>query len=201
MTCVRASRTVAYGKLAYGKPTMENRHMANWYMAKRHHISASTLLSQLLDVSINVQGPFDSDRSRSKIFDLGQVSHLWFGFRFGKFPLKMSNFSVYFPSGQKKYLGVWSKSTWVEGESASHLLRVKRMLGSGPISTLWAILYISRDGLGTKIFKQGWVILLRVFITDSFDISQNLWTFFIFHSFWIMAASPWQVRIRHSAKT
>jgi len=30
----------------------------------------------------------------SKIFDLGQVSHLWFGFGFGKFALKMSNFSI-----------------------------------------------------------------------------------------------------------
>jgi len=43
-----------------------------------------------------------SDESGSKIFDpgrvgsifcgSGRVSHLWFGFEFGKFPLKMSNF-------------------------------------------------------------------------------------------------------------
>jgi len=32
----------------------------------------------------------------------GQVSHLWFGLEFGKFPLKTSNFSFFFPSGQKK---------------------------------------------------------------------------------------------------
>jgi len=25
----------------------------------------------------------------------GRVSHLWFGFEFGKFPLKMSNFSIF----------------------------------------------------------------------------------------------------------
>jgi len=56
-----------------------------------------------------------SDGSRSKIFDLGQVgsifcgsgrvSHLWFGFEFQKFPLKMSNFSIFFPSGQKNCFG------------------------------------------------------------------------------------------------
>jgi len=38
----------------------------------------------------------------------GRVSHLWFGFGFGKFPLKMSNFSIFFPSGPKKYLQVRS---------------------------------------------------------------------------------------------
>jgi len=38
------------------------------------------------------------------MFDAGQVSHLWFGI--GKFPLKMSNFSIFFSSGQvKKYMG------------------------------------------------------------------------------------------------
>jgi len=31
----------------------------------------------------------------------GRVSHLWFGFELGKFPLKMSNFSIFFPSDQK----------------------------------------------------------------------------------------------------
>jgi len=31
----------------------------------------------------------------------GWVSHLWFRFEFGKFPLKMSNFSIFFSSGQK----------------------------------------------------------------------------------------------------
>jgi len=42
-----------------------------------------------------------SDGSGSKIFDPGQVSHLWFGFEFQKFPLKMSNFSIFFLLGQK----------------------------------------------------------------------------------------------------
>jgi len=47
----------------------------------------------------------------------GQVSHLWFGF--GKFSLKISNFSIFFPSGQKKYRRVGSKSTQVKGGLAS----------------------------------------------------------------------------------
>jgi len=41
----------------------------------------------------------------------GQVSYLWFKFEFGKFPLKMSNFSS--PFGSKKSLWVGSKSTRV----------------------------------------------------------------------------------------
>jgi len=56
---------------------------------------------------------------------------LWFGFEFGKYPLKMSNFSIFFPSNQKKSLRVGSKSTWVKGGSASYLLQVKSKLGSG----------------------------------------------------------------------
>jgi len=69
----------------------------------------------------------------------GRVSHVWFGFEFQKFPLKMSNFSIFFPSGQKKLLQVGSESTRVEAGSASYLLRVKSKLGlgrvgSGPIS-------------------------------------------------------------------
>jgi len=42
-----------------------------------------------------------SDGSGSKIFHPGRVSHLWFGFEFQKFPLKMSNFLIFFSSGQK----------------------------------------------------------------------------------------------------
>jgi len=34
-----------------------------------------------------------------------QVSHLWFGSEFGKFSLKMSNFSIFFPSDQKNLFG------------------------------------------------------------------------------------------------
>jgi len=60
----------------------------------------------------------------------GRVSHLWFGFEFWKFPLKMSNFS---PSGQKKLLRVRSESTRVKAGSASYLPRVKSKLGSGQV--------------------------------------------------------------------
>jgi len=61
----------------------------------------------------------------------GRVSHLWFGLEFRKFPLKMSNFSIFFPSGQKKLLRVGSESTRGKAGSASYLLRVKSKLGSG----------------------------------------------------------------------
>jgi len=40
----------------------------------------------------------NSDGSGSKIFDPGWVRNLWFGFDFGKFLLKMSIFSIFFPS-------------------------------------------------------------------------------------------------------
>jgi len=39
-------------------------------------------------------------------FFVALVSHSWFGFEFGKFPLKMSNFSIFFSSGRVgKYPG------------------------------------------------------------------------------------------------
>jgi len=31
----------------------------------------------------------------------GRVSYLWFGFGYGKFPLKILNLSIFFPLGQK----------------------------------------------------------------------------------------------------
>jgi len=70
-----------------------------------------------------------SDGSGSKIFDPGPdnflwlgsgwVSHSWFGFEFGKFPLKMSNFSILFPSDQKNLFGSGQK---VPGSKAVNLL-------------------------------------------------------------------------------
>jgi len=65
-----------------------------------------------------------SDGSGSKIFDpgrvrsifcgpgwvgMGRVSHLWFGFESEKFPLKMSNVSIFLPSGQKNLFGLCRK--------------------------------------------------------------------------------------------
>jgi len=75
----------------------------------------------------------------------GRVNFLWlgsgrvgsaiygFGLKFGKFRLKMSNFSIFLPSGQKKSLRVGSESTRVKAGSASYLLRVKSKLGSGRV--------------------------------------------------------------------
>jgi len=81
-------------------------------------------------------------RVRSIFCGSGRVSHLWFGLEFGKFPLKMSNFSIFFPSGQKKLLRVGSESTQVKAGSASYLLRVKSKLGSGRVMAhLYCLLY------------------------------------------------------------
>jgi len=60
------------------------------------------------------------DGSWSKIFELGRVGHLWFGF--GKFPLKNPKFFNFFPFESKKYLRVWSKITQVKYGSAPYLL-------------------------------------------------------------------------------
>jgi len=60
----------------------------------------------------------------------GWVSHLGFGYRFVKFHLKTSNFSIACPSGPKKCKQVESKSTRVR------LLCTKSMSGSGPTSSL-----------------------------------------------------------------
>jgi len=40
---------------------------------------------------------------------VGSVSHLWFEFGFGKFCLKMSNFSIFFSLGQKNIFGLGQK--------------------------------------------------------------------------------------------
>jgi len=53
-----------------------------------------------------------------------------------KFAPKNVKFFNFFPSGQKKSLRVWSKSTWLKGKSATYLLWVKSKLGSGPIFNL-----------------------------------------------------------------
>jgi len=61
-----------------------------------------------------------------------RVSHLWFGFEFGKFPLKRSNFSIFCPSGQKKSLRVGSESTGVGGGSPLFYCGSKVSSGQGP---------------------------------------------------------------------
>jgi len=64
---------------------------------------------------------------------LGRVSHLWFGFGFGKFPLKIPNFE-FFSFRVKKYHRVGSKGTRVIDGLASHPLRAKSMLRSDRVS-------------------------------------------------------------------
>jgi len=92
-----------------------------------------------------------SDGFGSKIFDPGWVSHLWFGLEFGKLPLKTSNFSIFFPSGQKKLLRVGLESTRVRAGSASYLLRVKSKLGSGLLAS--KSLVVSLKTICLIIFK------------------------------------------------
>jgi len=62
---------------------------ANTYQVK--HVLTLTVMKKLESIEKVVS----SDGSRSKIFDPGRVSHLWFGFEFWKFPLKMSNFQFF----------------------------------------------------------------------------------------------------------
>jgi len=69
------------------------------------------------------------DGSRSIFFDPDRVGSAIYGL--GWVPLKMSNFSIFFLSDQKKSLQIRSKSTWIKGRSASYLLWVKSKLGSG----------------------------------------------------------------------
>jgi len=94
------------------------------------HVWAETLCLHAFMVVMGSGRKFLT-RVGSGQFFVARVSHLGFRNDFGKFSLKMSNFLIFFPSGQKKSLWVGSKSTWVKGGSVSYLLRVKRKLGSG----------------------------------------------------------------------
>jgi len=104
----------------------------------------------------------NSDGSGPKNFDPGRVSHSWFGFEFGKCPLKMS---IFFPSGQKKSLRVGSKSTQVKGGSASYLLRVKSKL---------------RSGQGPSLLGNPWIIIFFQSISPCFLFfwPQNIFCFY-----------------------
>jgi len=74
---------------------------------------------------------------------LGCVSHLWFGFEFGKFPLKMSNFSIFFPSDQKNLFGSGQKVTGSKvGQPliyyGSKVSSGRVLVESGPISKFYS---------------------------------------------------------------
>jgi len=64
----------------------------------------------------------------------GLVSHLWLGFEFGKFPLKISNFSIFYPSGQKILFGLGQKVP--RSKAGWPLIYNAGWVGSGPISTI-----------------------------------------------------------------
>jgi len=62
-----------------------------------------------------------------------RVSHLWFGFEFGKFPLKISNFSIFFLSGQKNIFGSGRK---VPGSKAGQpLIYCESKVSSGRVGS------------------------------------------------------------------
>jgi len=60
----------------------------------------------------------------------GMDSHLWFGNEFGKFPLKTSNFSIFFPLGQKVPGSEPGRPLIYWGSKVC-----SGRVGSGPIST------------------------------------------------------------------
>jgi len=93
-------------------------------MGKEHLLILSVPSGNFCSENALKLGVLYSDGSGSKIFDpggsifcsSGLVSNPWFEFGFGKYPLKMSNFLIYFPFGSKKNLFVLGqKSTWVKG--------------------------------------------------------------------------------------
>jgi len=100
------------------------------------------------------------------MFDLGWIGSGWvrsatfgLGLGFRKFPLKITNFSIFLLSGHKKYFRVGSKSIRVKDGSAPYLLQIKSMLslGQGPSLILIKLLPNNSDGFGSKIFDPGQV--------------------------------------------
>jgi len=62
-----------------------------------------TLFNQLVtNKPESITKEVSSDGSGSKFFDPSRVSHLRFRFWFGKFPLKIPNFPIFFPLDQKR---------------------------------------------------------------------------------------------------
>jgi len=100
----------------------------------------------------------------------------------------MSNFSIFFPLGQKNYIRVGSKSTRVKGGSASYLLWIKSVLGSGqgPISR-WIWYFRQLRNLQAnlqKSVKDAWIFFylfkyaLKFFsLTAHFLAGTYLWFF------------------------
>jgi len=117
---------------------------------------------------------------------LGWVRHSWYGFEFWKFPLKMSNFSIFFPSGQRKLLRVRSESTRVKARLASYLMRVKSKLrsGQGPSLKLTHIKVNQVSNVSRKINfpnkkSDNSCLLLKAIVL------QNFWEKKLFLRWWI----------------
>jgi len=73
------------------------------------------------------------------LLGLGRVSHLWFGYGFGNFPLKIPNFSIFCTSGKKNV--IWSGRKVPGSEPGKPLIYCRSkvcsdQVGSRPISSL-----------------------------------------------------------------
>jgi len=78
-------------------------------------------------------------------FLVAQVGSAVFGLGLENYPLKLQNFSIFFPLGQKKSLRIGSKRTQVKGGLASYLLGVKvcsGRVGSEPICNFYPSLHL-----------------------------------------------------------
>jgi len=85
----------------------------------------------------------------------GRVSQFMVWVWIWKISPKMSNFAIFSPSDQKKFLQDGLKSTRVEGGSASHLLRVKSKLGSGQGPSLsYANFKLSKQKFFYPVFSE-----------------------------------------------
>jgi len=98
-----------------------------------------------------------NDGSGSKFFDLGWVTHLWFGF--GKFPLKIPKFTIFFLRIIKKYHQIGSKM----GRPLIYC-RSKVWVGSGQGSSLLCKLCFDCNTFyKVKIYLKHWqTFLLQV---------------------------------------
>jgi len=94
------------------------------------------VLQFLPDNASQLMMGFDPESGRVNFLLLlsSQVSHLWFGF--GKFPLKISNFSIFSTSGQNKISSGWVKKYPCQRRVCLLFSAGQKYawVGSGPIS-------------------------------------------------------------------
>jgi len=82
---------------------------------------------------------------------MGPGQNLWFGFKLGKFPLKMSNFTIFYHLVKKNLFGLgqkvpWSKAGWPliycgskvsSGQFKSNRLTNNKGLGANQADSTW----------------------------------------------------------------